>query len=71
MTQKRTHVRTFESKYSLFPFEKIAFPRGCKVLEEYYDETKLYRKGTPAHVQGAILYNNSLLRMGLDDRYPK
>ena len=66
----KNYVKKFKSEYSSFPFEKIAFPRGCKVLEEYYDETKLYRKGTPAHVRGAILYNEFLLRNELDKAYP-
>ena len=66
----KEYVKNFKSEYSSFPFEKIAFPRGCKVLEEYYDETKLYRKGTPAHVRGAILYNEFLLRKELDKTYP-
>ena len=66
----KEYVKNFKSEYSSFPFEKIAFPRGCKVLEEYFDETKLYRKGTPAHVRGTILYNEFLLRKGLDRRIP-
>ena len=68
--EAKDYVKKFKSEYSSLPFEKIAFPRGCKVLEEYFDETKLYRKGTPAHVRGTILYNEFLSRKGLDDRYP-
>jgi DNA polymerase elongation subunit (family B) len=66
----KEYVTKFKSEYSSFPFEKIAFPRGLKVLEEYFDETKLYRKGTPAHVRGGILYNEYLVRCGLSTKYP-
>ena len=30
-----------------------------------------YKKGTPIHVKGAILYNHNLVKMGLDKKYPK
>ena len=66
----KEYVKNFKSEYSSFPFEKIAFPRGVKVYEEYLSENGLYRKGTPAHVRAAIIYNHFLKERGLDGRYP-
>jgi hypothetical protein len=31
----------------------------------------LYKKGTPIHVRGAIMYNHHLKLMGLEKKYPK
>ena len=39
-------------------------------LREYSDPVMLYKKGTPIHVKGAILYNDKLKKMNLDKKYP-
>jgi hypothetical protein len=39
-------------------------------LKNYADSVTLYKKGTPIHVRGAILYNHNLKQMGLDKKYP-
>jgi len=31
----------------------------------------MYKKGTPIHVKGAILYNHHLKLLGLEKKYPK
>ena len=54
------YVKNFRSEFDKLPFEKIAFPRGVKVYEEYLSENGLYRKATPAHVRAAIIYNHFL-----------
>ena len=38
-------------------FEDVAFPRGCKGLAKYMDASQIYKKGTPIHVRGALMYN--------------
>ena len=39
-------------------------------LREYSDPTTLYKKGTPIHVKGALLYNKHLKEKGLEKKYP-
>jgi len=41
------------------------------VIKEYSDSATLYKKGTPIHVKGAILYNYNLKLMGLEKKYPR
>ena len=65
------YVKNFRSEFDKLPFEKIAFPRGVKVYEEYLSENGLYRKATPAHVRAAIIYNHFLKEKHLDDRYAR
>jgi DNA polymerase elongation subunit (family B) len=45
-----------EHFFSLAPHE-IAFPRGANNITGYADNQFIYRKGTPIHVRGALLYN--------------
>jgi hypothetical protein len=39
-------------------------------LKEYSDSVSLYKKGTPIHVKGAILYNTRLKALKLEKKYP-
>ena len=48
----------FRSEFMILPFEQIAFPRGVKGLKDYSDENRIYKKSTPIHVKGSLLYNN-------------
>jgi hypothetical protein len=52
------------------PPEDISFPRGMNGLKEYSDSVSLYKKGTPIHVKGAILYNARLKSLKLEKKYP-
>jgi hypothetical protein len=52
------------------PPEEVSFPRGMNGLKEYSDTATLYKKGTPIHVKGAILYNAKLKALKLDKKYP-
>ena len=63
------YIVDFKSKFMNLEPEEISFPRGMNGLKEYADKTTLYRKGTPIHVKGAILYNHYLKTMKLDKKY--
>ena len=51
--------------------EDIAFPRGVSDLEKYISKNTIYRKATPIHVRGALLFNHYLGVMDLDKKYQK
>jgi hypothetical protein len=59
----------FRNEFKQLPAEDISFPRGLNGLKEYSDNVTLYKKGTPIHVKGAILYNTKLKAMKLDKKY--
>ena len=63
-------IAEFKEEFKRFPVEDISFPRGVNGIKEYSDSVTLYRKGTPIHVKGAILYNEMLKRKELTKRYP-
>jgi DNA polymerase elongation subunit (family B) len=60
-----------ESKKEFFKLdpEEVAFPKGVSDVTKFSSTTSLYKKGTPIHVRGSILYNNSLKKHGLENKY--
>ena len=65
-----TFIEEFRQEFKKLPPEDISFPRGLNGLKEYSDSVTLYKKGTPIHVKGAILYNHYLKQKNLTKTYP-
>jgi len=63
-------IANFREEFRKLPVEDISFPRGCNGLQEYADSATIYKKGTPIHVKGAILYNHFLKQHNLMNKYP-
>jgi len=63
-------IEEFRQEFKKLPPEDISFPRGLNGLKEYSDSVTLYKKGTPIHVKGAILYNHYLKQKNLTKTYP-
>ena len=51
-------------------FEDVAFPRGCKGISKYIDASSIYKKGTPIHVRGALMYNHLINNKKIDRVQP-
>ena len=71
-TQDDIHkfIADFRTEFKKLPVEEISFPRGLNGLNNYSDAATLYKKGTPIHVKGAILYNHNLKNKNLTKKYP-
>ncbi len=71
-TQEDIHkfIADFRKEFKTLPVEEISFPRGLNGLNTYSDAVNLYKKGTPIHVKGAIIYNTNLKRLNLTKKYP-
>jgi len=65
--QKR--IELFRSDFNRLLVEDISFPRGVNGLHKYTDSTTIYKKGTPIHVRGSILFNKLLGDKNLDSEY--
>ncbi len=50
-------IDDFKTEFKNLPVEDISFPRGLNGLKTYSDSVMMYKKGTPIHVKGAIIYN--------------
>ena len=62
-------IANLRSEFKSLPPEEISFPRGVNGLNQYSDSATLYKKGTPIHVRGAIMYNHLLKQRGVDKKY--
>jgi DNA polymerase elongation subunit (family B) len=60
----RQYFRTLEPN-------DIAFPRGITNLTSFQDRNTIYKKGTPIHARGGILYNKLIDDLSLGKRYNK
>jgi len=63
-------IADFREEFKNLNPEDVSFPRGMNGLREYSDSVTLYKKGTPIHVKGAIIYNHNLNKMDLTKKYP-
>lgn len=69
-SEAQKFIEDFRNDFKSLPPEEISFPRGVNGLKQYSDSVMMYKKGTPIHVKGAILYNHYLKKMNLTKKYP-
>ncbi len=62
-------INNFREEFKELPPEDIAFPRSVNGLSEYSDAANIFRKGTPIHVKGALIYNHFLKAKHLTKKY--
>jgi DNA polymerase elongation subunit (family B) len=66
-TQK--FIEDFKKEFCSLPAEKIAFPRSVTNIRDWSDRKLIYKKGTPIHVRGSLLYNKKLKELSLTKKY--
>lgn len=59
-------VSDFYEEFKSLPAEAVSFPRGVSELTKWSDRTTTYKKGTPIHVRGALLFNSKMKELGID-----
>ena len=63
-------IQDFRKTFKKLPAEEIAFPRTASNVEKWMDRTTVYKKGTPIHVRGALMYNKKITDNDLGHKYP-
>lgn len=63
------YIKSFKQDFMHLPFVDIAFPRGCNGINKYVDRSGIYKKGTPIHVKGALIYNHFVTKHDLTKKY--
>jgi hypothetical protein len=63
-------IQNFRKEFKTLPAEEIAFPRTASNVEKWMDRTTIYKKGTPIHVRGALMYNKKIKDNDLGHKYP-
>jgi DNA polymerase elongation subunit (family B) len=64
-------IELFRSHFKTLSPDQIAFPRGITNLTNYMDNQTIYKKGTPIHARGSIMYNKLLVDKSLQRQYNK
>ena len=64
-------IADFRKKFFEQPPQLVAFPRGVTQVDKYVDKNTIYRKGTPMHCRGSLLYNNMLKANKLTRKYQR
>ena len=62
-------ITDFKMEFMTLPFEDIAFPRSVRDLKKYQDASSIYKKSTPIHVKGSLIYNALLREHKIDTKY--
>ena len=63
-------IRTFREEFLNVNPELISFPRSVKGLSKYFDSGTTFKKSTPMHVKGALIYNHKVKQNKLINKYP-
>ena len=58
-------VADFYEEFKSLPPEEVSFPRGVSDIEKWQDKYTIYKKGTPIHVRGALVYNKQIEKLNL------
>ena len=62
-------IKAFKTEFKGLPPENVSFPRGVTKLSEFSDRKTIYKKATPIHVRGSLLYNKAIKEAGLTKKH--
>ena len=62
-------IQQFKNYFKTLPPNEIAFPRGVSKVREYQARDTIYKKGTPIHARGSLMYNKLVADMALQKKY--
>ena len=65
-----TFIQDFRKEFMNLNAEEIAYPRSCNNLKNYRDRSSVFKKGTPMHIKGALIYNYLLNKNKITNKYP-
>lgn len=62
-------IANFRERFCNMSFEEVAFPRSVNEMDKWADGATLYKKGTPIHVKGALIFNQLIKKNKLQKEY--
>ena len=65
----RKFIADYREEFFNLNVEDAAFPRSVNSMNDYYDGNTIYRKSTPIHVRGALLFNHIVKTKDLSNKY--
>lgn len=67
--QVQKYISDFRNRFDILPYEDIARNSSLGELGNYEDINGGFKKATPSHVKGAIVYNDYLKKLNLQGKY--
>ena len=68
-SQVQKSIDQFKTYFKTLPPDQIAFPRGISKISAFKDNQTIYKKGTPIHARGGLLYNKMLIDLSLQKKH--
>tara|TARA_X000001036_G_C20569064_1_gene761838 strand:- start:212 stop:1189 length:978 start_codon:yes stop_codon:yes gene_type:complete len=65
----QSYIQRFKSEFKQLPPEDVAFPRGVTNITDWRNRHTVYKKGSPIHVRGSLIYNKTLKESGMMNKY--
>jgi len=62
-------IQNFKKDFSSLPIDQISFPRTVNGLDKWRCSNSIYKKSTPIHVRGALLFNYYVKKQKLTNKY--
>ena len=62
-------IDEFRKEFPTLPVDQIAFPRTASDVEKWKSPATIYKKGTPIHVRGCLLFNFYVKEKKLTNKY--
>jgi DNA polymerase elongation subunit (family B) len=63
------YIENFKNEFKQLPADQVSFPRGVSNITDWADRKLIYKKGSPIHVRGSLLYNKKLKELKLTRKY--
>jgi hypothetical protein len=62
-------IDDFKKEFFTLSFMEIGKPTGVDGISKYYDPNSLYKKGTPIHVRGSLIFNKAITQLNLTNQF--
>ena len=68
-SETQAAIQSFRGHFVTQPAHEVAFPRGVSKVAAFKDRATIYKKGTPIHVRGSLLYNKRITDLSLGRKF--
>ena len=65
-SETQSFITDFRNEFSKLPAEDVSFPRSLSAVSKWRDSATIYKKATPIHARGALLYNHHTKGMNVE-----
>ena len=64
--ETQAFIANFRNEFNKLSAEDVSFPRSLSVVSKWRDSANIYKKATPIHARGALLYNHHTKGMNVE-----